>query len=150
MLRQQLALLQRQTKRPRLRWTDRLFWVAARRWLPNCREALVIVSPKTVCRRHRAGYRRLWRYPSHKRTGRKPVTPEVRELTCLVLIEHTTRKVVHVAVTRRATSKWVGEQVIVALKDHSTCSYLLRDNGICNAAWRSSRPTTTSTVVIAA
>ena len=52
-----------------------------------------------------------------------------RNLTCLVLIGHTTRKIVHVAVTRRATSKWVGEQVTLALNDHPTCKYLLHDNG---------------------
>jgi hypothetical protein len=51
-LRQQLALLEQGSKRPRLRNRDRIFW-AWLSWLwPNWRSVLVIVQPATVIRWH--------------------------------------------------------------------------------------------------
>ncbi len=44
-LRQQLAILKRMTSRPRLRKTDRLFWVWLARVWPNWLQALFIVRP---------------------------------------------------------------------------------------------------------
>jgi hypothetical protein len=65
-LRHQLAVLQRQTKRPRLTSSDRMLWVALRRLWPKWQQALVIprrglpgvvVKPATVIGWHRAGFR---------------------------------------------------------------------------------------------
>jgi hypothetical protein len=47
-LRQQLAVLQRTRKRPRLRPTDRLFWVLLSRFWSGWISRLVIVKPATV------------------------------------------------------------------------------------------------------
>jgi len=50
-LRQQLAVLQRRVTRPKLRRSDRLFWVLrSRRWA-GWRSALAIVKPETTPRR---------------------------------------------------------------------------------------------------
>ena len=54
-LQQQLAVLRRQVKRPRLRDRDRLFWVLLSRLWPDWRNTLVLVKPETVIRWHRNG-----------------------------------------------------------------------------------------------
>ena len=82
-LRQQLAVYKRSVKRPRLRQTDRIFWV----WLSRCwagwRSVIDIVRPKTVLAWHRQGFRRYWRWKSRplgRTSGRPRVTQEIREL----------------------------------------------------------------------
>ena len=55
-LRQQLAVVQRESPRPSLCMADRLFWVALSRVWPRWREALVIVKPETVIGWHRKGH----------------------------------------------------------------------------------------------
>jgi hypothetical protein len=47
-LRQQLAIVQRKTKRPKLSNADRAFWVALCRLWPDWQNALLIVKPETV------------------------------------------------------------------------------------------------------
>ena len=69
-LRQQIEVHQRQTPRPRLQRSDRLFWIWLCRHWPKWRSALVIVKPKTVLKWHREGYRRHWRRRSKGRLGR--------------------------------------------------------------------------------
>ena len=56
-LRQQLAVLMRSMKRPKLRRRDRLFWAWLSRFWPGWRTVLVIVEPETVIRWHRQGFR---------------------------------------------------------------------------------------------
>src|SRR6266566_7148804 len=70
-LRQQLALLRRESKRPRFGRLDRLLWVwLSRRWF-GWREALHLVRPETVIRWHRRGFRAFWTWKSRRgRTGR--------------------------------------------------------------------------------
>ena len=83
LLRHQLAVLTRTTRtrpRARLRLWDKLVWVLARRFCPGWREHLRIVSPDTVVRWHRQGWRLFWRWKSHARGGRPQLSPEVREL----------------------------------------------------------------------
>ena len=80
-LRQQLVVLQRSVKRPRLSNVDRCFWVWLRRVWTDCDSVLLIVKPETVVRWHRAGFRRYWTWKSRKRRpGRPGVAPEIREL----------------------------------------------------------------------
>ena len=55
-LRQQLAVLRRQAKRPKLSRADRRFWVLLARVWPGWRTALTIVQPATVIRWHRKGF----------------------------------------------------------------------------------------------
>ena len=69
-LRQQLAVLRRSVKRPRLRPGDRAFWVLLRRFCPDWRSHLILVKPDTVVRWHRLGFRLFWRWKS--RNGGRP------------------------------------------------------------------------------
>ena len=79
-LRQQLAVLQRSVKRPKLRKRDRIFWVWLSRVWSGWRSALAIVQPETVVRWHRQGFRLYWRWKSRKQPGRPKVDREVRSL----------------------------------------------------------------------
>jgi putative transposase len=83
LLRHQLAVFTRPTRtRPRARlctW-DKLLWVLARRFCAGWREHLAIVTPDTVVRWHRHGWRLLWRWRSRSRGGRPHLSPEVRDL----------------------------------------------------------------------
>jgi len=78
-LRQQISVLQRSVRRPRLCRHDRIFWV----WLPRLwkdwSSLLVIVQPETVIKWHRQGFRLYWRWKS-QRIGRPKVDAEVRAL----------------------------------------------------------------------
>ena len=80
-LRHQLAVLQRTAPRPRLRPSDRLFWVLLARLWSGWAEAVAIVQPETVIRWHRAGFRLFWTRKSHRNgPGRPAVAPDVRAL----------------------------------------------------------------------
>ena len=80
-LRQQLAVLRRTSKRPRLRRQDRIFWVWLSRLWEGWRSSLLIVQPETVVRWHRQGFRLYWRWKSRKRRdGRPAIDAEIRAL----------------------------------------------------------------------
>ncbi len=79
-LRQQLAVLGRQSKRPQLQDRDRVFWILLKRFWPSWRNALLIVQPATVVRWHRAGFRYYWRWKSRPKGGRQPIDQELRSL----------------------------------------------------------------------
>src|SRR5438034_8651405 len=53
-LRQQRAVLKRRHPRPRLDLLDKLFWVAVRRFWSGWQQSLIVVTPETVVRWHRA------------------------------------------------------------------------------------------------
>jgi hypothetical protein len=79
-LRQQLAVFKRQCPRPRLRSTDRLFWVWLSRTWKDWRRVLVIVRPETVVSWHRKGFRLFWAWISrrrHQRIAQGRLTREV-------------------------------------------------------------------------
>src|SRR5437899_11756122 len=76
LLRQQLAVLTRPTrKRPRLRARDKFFWLLARLVRRDWRQHLVLVTPETVVRWHRRGWRLFGRWPSGSRIGRPRLSP---------------------------------------------------------------------------
>ncbi len=80
-LRQQLAVLEQGSKRPRLRNRDRIFWTWIARLWSNWRSALVIVQPETVIRWHKQGFRLYWRWKSRTRKpGRPKIDAEIRKL----------------------------------------------------------------------
>jgi putative transposase len=91
-LRQQIATLKRQNPKPRLSTCDRLFWIVTRRVWTGWRKALIVVTPETVVRWHRAGFRLYWAWLSrHKpRLGRKRIDREVRELIFRMVAENPT------------------------------------------------------------
>jgi hypothetical protein len=80
-LRQQLAVLGRSGKRPKLRQRDRVFWVLLSALWPDWRSALMIVKPDTVLGWRRRGFRLLWCWKSRSRKpGRPRINEEIREL----------------------------------------------------------------------
>jgi len=80
-LRQQLAVLNRKAKRPKLQSQDRLFWATLSSLWKNWRSALIIVKPDTVLRWHRQGFRLYWRWKSKTRnSGRPKIDAEIRDL----------------------------------------------------------------------
>jgi len=76
-LRQQLAIVQRKTTRPKLSKADRAFWVALCRLWPDWQNALLIVKPQTVIGWHRKGFKLYWTWKSWHRTGRPPIDARV-------------------------------------------------------------------------
>jgi putative transposase len=91
-LRQQLAVLKRKHRRPRLEIFDRVFWIIARRFWCGWRQALIVVTPETVVRWHRAGFRLYWKLISRvqKPIGRKQTPKQVRELIFRMVAENPT------------------------------------------------------------
>jgi hypothetical protein len=80
-LRQQLAVYRRMMTRPRLRRTERLFWVGLARVWSGWRQSLVIVTPDTVLRWQRHRFRKYWSHLSAGSTGgRPPVDAEIKAL----------------------------------------------------------------------
>lgn len=78
-LRHQLRTLQRSVKRPRVRKSDRLFWVLFASAWRGWRSALVLVQPDTLLRWHRDWLRRRWgRRSGRNRAGRRALAPEPR------------------------------------------------------------------------
>jgi transposase InsO family protein len=59
-LRQQLLTLHAKRPRPRLGSFDKFFWVALRKIWPGWRTSLILVTPQTVTRWHRTGFRLYW------------------------------------------------------------------------------------------
>jgi putative transposase len=80
-LRQQLAILNRQLRRPKLRWSDRFFWLLLSRSWRSWKDTLLIVKPDTVLRWHRKRFSSYWSRLSRKnRPGRPGKDHEIRQL----------------------------------------------------------------------
>ncbi|MCH8073980.1 MAG: transposase, partial [Proteobacteria bacterium] len=79
LLRQQLATMKYRQPRPKLSKADRIFWILFSKFWPIWRDALHIVTPETVVRWHRQGFRYYWTWKSH-RSGRPKVDPAIRDL----------------------------------------------------------------------
>ena len=80
-LRQQLAVLKRSVKRPKLNNTDRTFWITLKKCWSKWSDALIFVKPETVISWHRKGFKQFWRWKSQRRKpGRPKVSREVRDL----------------------------------------------------------------------
>ena len=78
-LRHQLAVLRRQTPRPKLEPADRALLAAISRILPRSRWSCFFVRPETVLRWHRRLLAGTWTY-SHHQIGRPPLDDEVQQL----------------------------------------------------------------------
>jgi len=77
-LRHELSVLRRQTRRPQLTMTDRVFLAAASRLLPRSSWRSFLVTPATLLRWHHRLVARRWTYGG--RGGRPPIGGEIREL----------------------------------------------------------------------
>jgi putative transposase len=80
-LRQQLTVLKRRHPRPRLDVLDKLFWVVIRRFWSGWQQSLIAVTPETVVRWHRNGFRLYWKLISKVKRpiGRRQTSKEVRK-----------------------------------------------------------------------
>jgi putative transposase len=77
-LRHELAILRRRTRRPLMTWTDRLFLAAASRLLPRARWQSFIITPTTLLAWHRRLAAKRWTYARPR--GRPTIRREIREL----------------------------------------------------------------------
>ena len=92
-LRQQLTVLKRRRPQPALHLFDKLFWVAISQLWSQWEQSIIIaiiVTPETVVRWHRAGFRLYWRLISRVRgpVGRRPTPKELRELIFRMVAEN--------------------------------------------------------------
>ena len=80
-LRQQVLVLKRQVKRPRLQRCDRPFWMSLRTIWANWKSALMVVRPETVISWQRRHFKRYWwRLSQPKGPGRPRVSSDIRKL----------------------------------------------------------------------
>jgi transposase InsO family protein len=77
-LRHELAMLRRGTRRPAIRPIDRLFLTAASRLFPRARWNAFVITPATLLRWHKRLVARRWTYTG--RRGRRPIRRDVRTL----------------------------------------------------------------------
>ena len=91
-LRQQLSVFKRRNRRPKLAVLDKLFWVLARRFWSDWEKSLLVVTPETVVRWHRAGFRMYWSMISKvsKRVGRRRISNKARDLIFRMVAENPT------------------------------------------------------------
>ena len=77
-LRHELSVLRRQTRRPQLTMADRVLLAAASRLLPRSSWRSFLVTPATLLRWHRRLVAHRWTYGG--RSGRPSIGDEIREL----------------------------------------------------------------------
>jgi putative transposase len=117
-LRQQLTVLKRRGPRPKLGAFDKLYWVFARRVWRGWKRSLIIVTPETVVRWHRAGFRQYWRFISRvrRRVGRRQISKDVSDLILRMVAENPTwgaprihgeLLMLGVDVSERTISRWM-------------------------------------------
>ena len=78
MLRHELAILRRRTRRPAMTTVDRLFLAAASRLLPRAAWRSFMVTPATLLQWHRRLVAKRWTYA--RPVGRPPLRSEIRAL----------------------------------------------------------------------
>lgn len=91
-LRQQLIALYSQRPRRRLFALEKLVWVLLSSLWSGWKKPPILVTPRTVTRWHRAGFRLYWKCLSRARQigGRKPVSKEIRALIFRMAAENPT------------------------------------------------------------
>ena len=78
-LRQQLVVMKRRNKRPKLKTIDRVFWIILSQLWKPWRKPLIIFKPETVISWDRKGFKLFWKHKSRS-IGRPCVNREVRDL----------------------------------------------------------------------
>lgn len=117
-LRQQLLALHAKRPRPRVSSLDKLFWVVLRRAWSGWRRSLILITPETVVRWHRIGFRLYWAWLSRTRCegGRKSLSKELRELVFRMVAENPTWGAPRIhgellklgfGISERTVSRWI-------------------------------------------
>jgi putative transposase len=117
-LRQQLVVLKRKHPRPRLTRFDKLFWVLARKLWSQWKQVLIVVSPETVVRWHRAGFQLYWTWLSRHQfvLGRRRISKELRDLIFKMVVENPTwgaprihgeLQMLGFDISERTVSRWI-------------------------------------------
>ena len=88
-LRHEIAVLRRQVKRPRYRPAERAWLSALARLVPRPRWPIFGVTPATLLRWPRQLVTATWTYP-HSRSGRPPVSKQIRELVLRLAADNPT------------------------------------------------------------
>ena len=107
-----------QAARPKLSALDKLFWVLACRFWTDWKRSLLVVTPETVVRWHRAGFQlyRSWISRAKTQVGRKKLSKEGRELIFRTAAENPTwggprihgeLLMLGFAVSERTVSRWM-------------------------------------------
>jgi putative transposase len=119
-LRQQVSVLKRKKRRPRLTGMDRWFWVAVSRMRSGWKASLPVVKPETVVEWHRRGFRLYWRCKSKaKQIGRTPISKDLQQLVFRMASENPTwgaprihgeLKMLGFDVAERIISRWMQRQ----------------------------------------
>ena len=118
-LRQQLAVLARKQRKPKISATDRLFWVLLRRFWAGWKKSLILVQPETVVGWHRAGFKLYWKWLSRPKVpvGRRPINRELRDLIFRMVAENPTwgaprvhgeLKMLGFDISERTVQHWIG------------------------------------------
>jgi putative transposase len=87
-LRQQLAVYKRRSKKPLLRSTDRLFWSLLSRIWRDWTSELILVRPETVVRWRKRKFPEFWSRLSQGRPGRPPIPGEHIEFIRRISSDH--------------------------------------------------------------
>jgi putative transposase len=82
-----LEILRRQIGRPKLRMVDRALLAAAACHLPRSSRGVLLVTPRTLLRRHQKLVRRKWQQAPGQR-GRPSLPAELRELVARLAREN--------------------------------------------------------------
>jgi putative transposase len=88
LLRQQLIVAARSTKRPTFAPSDRTLLVLFARVAPRWRDALLLVQPETVLRWHREGFKLLWRWKTKAKVTKPKVSTETIALLRKMAVEN--------------------------------------------------------------
>jgi transposase len=114
-LRHQLGVLYRKTRRPRFTILDRVLLAAASRAIPRDRWASFLVTPQTLLRWHRELVRRKWTYRKDRRPGRPPIDPKLAALVVRMARENPRWGCVRIAGELRKLGIRVGATTIRTL-----------------------------------
>ena len=129
-LRQQLMVLQRNSKRPQFKDADRFFWVLYSRAADGWQMVLLIARPRTILDWQKSRFKKYWtRKRRRKRPGRPRIDREVREL---------------IRTMSRANPTWGTPRIIgeLAKLGISVCKstvdqYRIRRSGTPSPTWKS-------------
>jgi putative transposase len=153
-LRQQLVNLRRTSGRPRIRKSDRAFWLVLCRLWSRWADVLVVVKPDTVVRWNRAGFRDIGERSVSRFMPPQPREPPsqtwrtfldnhvgslasidfftvpaatFRVLYVFFVLAHDRRRVLHFNVTELPSAPWTGQQIIEAFPEDTAPGYMIRD-----------------------